>query len=106
MSTVQTTQVETAAMDRSPSVPLSRGLKIEDLASNVATDDQSDASRLFSREALSHAVSGSVGGNIAMLGARVSSCSSQLFFALRAAWLCIMPRQTFWSSLSGPASVS
>jgi hypothetical protein len=73
MSTVQTTQVETATMDRSPSVPLSRGLKIEDLASNVSTDDQSDASRLFSREALSHAVSGSVGGNIAMLGARVSS---------------------------------
>lgn len=65
--------METDAVDRSPSVPLSRGLKIEDLA-NVSADSQSDASKLFSREALSHAVSGSIGGNIAMLGANFS-CS-------------------------------
>ena len=60
------------AWDRTPSVPLSRGLKIEDLASKVAADGQPDVSRLFSREALSHAVSGSIGGNIAMLGTPIS----------------------------------
>jgi hypothetical protein len=59
---------DTDAWGRTPSVPLSRGLKIEDLASEIAADGQSDVSQLFSREALSHAVSGSIGGNIAMLG--------------------------------------
>lgn len=58
---------DTDAWGRTPSVPLSRGLKIEDLASEIAADGQSDVSQLFSREALSHAVSGSIGGNIAML---------------------------------------
>ena len=54
-------------------VPMSRGFKIENLADEGGTNQ----SKLFSSDALVHAVSGSVGGNVAMLGA---------FLCLRAAW--------------------
>ena len=58
------------AAERTPSVPMSRGLKIEDLAAAPGgAGDQAEASQLFSVDALVHAVSGSVGGNVAMLGA-------------------------------------
>lgn len=51
-----------------PSMHLSRGLKIEDVASSVSpAAGQSEVSKLFSADAFMHAVSGSVGGNIAML---------------------------------------
>lgn len=56
------------ATERIPSVPMSRGLKIEDLAAAPGgSGDQAEASQLFSVDALVHAVSGSVGGNVAML---------------------------------------
>ena len=45
-------------------LPVSRGLKIEDLADSAGQE----TSQLFSADALSHAISGSIGGNIAMLG--------------------------------------
>ncbi len=58
------------AVERIASVPMSRGLKIEDLAAAPGgAGDQAEASQLFSVDALVHAVSGSVGGNVAMLGA-------------------------------------
>mmetsp|Transcript_39643 Transcript_39643/g.124593 ORF Transcript_39643/g.124593 Transcript_39643/m.124593 type:complete len:362 (-) Transcript_39643:661-1746(-) len=44
-------------------LPVSRGLKIEDLADSAGQE----TSQLFSADALSHAISGSIGGNIAML---------------------------------------
>jgi hypothetical protein len=46
-------------------VPMSRGFKIE----NFADEGGAHQSKLFSADALVHAVSGSVGGNVAMLGA-------------------------------------
>ena len=57
--------------ERERSIHLSRGLKIEDLAASRAPGDAGGllGSKLFSMGALSHAVSGSVGGNVAMLGA-------------------------------------
>jgi len=55
-----------------PAMQLSRGLKIE----NLAGADGAHASQLFSADALAHAVSGSVGGNIAMLG---TSALSQMY---------------------------
>ena len=45
-------------------VPMSRGFKIE----NFADEGGALQSKLFSADALVHAVSGSVGGNVAMLG--------------------------------------
>ena len=57
------------AAERIPSVPMSRGLKIEDLAAAPGGAGEAEASQLFSVDALVHAVSGSVGGNVAMLGA-------------------------------------
>ena len=58
-------------LERERSIHLSRGLKIEDLAASRAPGDAGGllGSKLFSMGALSHAVSGSVGGNVAMLGA-------------------------------------
>ena len=41
---------------------VSRGFKIEELA------ESKDGATIFSADALSHAISGSVGGNVAMLG--------------------------------------
>ena len=64
-------------MERSPSVPLSRGLKIEDLASKVPGEGSPELSKLFSANAFVHAVSGSVGGNVAMLG---QSCADVVAF--------------------------
>jgi hypothetical protein len=54
-------------------VPMSRGFKIE----NFADEGGALQSKLFSADALVHAVSGSVGGNVAMLG---------VCLWLRAAW--------------------
>jgi hypothetical protein len=49
-------------MGRNDSAPhLSRGFKIEDVA-------DTEIPQLFSMAALSHAISGSIGGNIAMSG--------------------------------------
>ncbi len=50
--------------ERTTSVPMSRGFKIE----NLADEGGAHQSKLFSADALVHAVSGSVGGNVAMLG--------------------------------------
>ena len=59
--------------ERTTSVPMSRGFKIE----NFADEGGAHQSKLFSADALVHAVSGSVGGNVAMLG---------VCLWLRAAW--------------------
>ena len=54
--------------DRAPH--LSRGFKIEDIA-------DTEIPKLFSYAALSHAISGSIGGNVAMSGEFVS-CKSRI----------------------------
>ena len=61
-----------------PAMQLSRGLKIE----NLAGADGAHASQLFSADALAHAVSGSVGGNIAMLGSPFSNVHAPHFLVL------------------------
>jgi hypothetical protein len=78
--TATPTAMPEADLERKPSIPLSRGLKIEDLASGEQAMT-SKPMNLFSMGALSHAVSGSVGGNVAMLGVlNVHACVHADFF--------------------------